>query len=262
MADADGIDREFRQRRCLVRELHAFFGRKRLDGLQSIDHQRVQIGRLPLQWKLMVFRQRQLTQVAHQPDQMAGLAVEIGDLGLIQRVNVIQGGAEIAFQDGQRRAQLVRDVRHQVVAQSLGVLQMSGHVIEGVCQLYHLLTAVRFDAHAKFPLADAVCGPRQIVDRRADDPGDHDAGPQPDHDGKDHEVDQTPRDFCAAGRHRSPIIERPAGSWLLGDSRRLTDIGRHHDGEELHEEDKEEHPSDHQAEANPEPIHVFPPARR
>ena len=188
-----------------------------------------QIGRLPLQWKLVVFRQRQLTQVAHQSDQVAGLAVQIGDLGLVQRIDVIQGGAQIAFQDGQRRAQLVRDVRHQVVAQKLGMLQIGGHLVEGVCQIYHLPAAVRFDAHAKFPPADAVAAfARSLIGAlttRAI------TMPAPNPTTMERIMKLTRRRaISAAGRHRSPIVEQPAGSRLLGDSRRLTDIGRRHDG--------------------------------
>ena len=45
----------------------------------------------------MAFCQRQLAQIVDQPDQVAGLPVQVGDVRFVQRIHVVHRGAEVAL---------------------------------------------------------------------------------------------------------------------------------------------------------------------
>ena len=145
----------------------------------------------------------------------------------------------------------MRNVRHQVVAQRFGVLQVGRHLVEGVGKLQHLAAAAGLDTCVQIARADVLRGPRQVRHRRADDAADHHAGHQSHHQGERHEVEQAP---CNLSLIRLAIRTRRARRLQRGRSaasRPILRIPVERDGEELHEEDEKQHTADHQAEPNP-----------
>ncbi len=136
--------------------------RKEFDG---ILHQGRHIDRTQRQRQLARLGLRQLVQVVDQAVQMARLVIEAGDLRLVQRVDIVQDRTQVALQHGERRAQFVRHVGQHVLAQLLGLLQVCGHVIEGLRQPDHLIAAFRRHPHRQIAGADLRGAGGQIVQR-------------------------------------------------------------------------------------------------
>ena len=74
---------------------------------------------------------------------MAGLLVEVSDLLVIQFVDMVKRGAQVAFQYGERRAQFMRNIGHQTIAQFGRPLQIISHFVESMGQVINFAAIVR-----------------------------------------------------------------------------------------------------------------------
>ncbi len=86
-------------------------------------------------------------------------------------------------------------IRHQIAAQGFGALKVNRHTVECFGKFDNLRGAANWDAHIQIAPADAVGGLRQFTYWRADNPADHHAACQPDHNGKAHPEEQSAGDF-------------------------------------------------------------------
>ncbi len=84
----------------------------------------------------------QLVEVLDQPGEDTGFVVDGGDLGLLQGVDAVEQGLEIALDHAERGAQFVGDVGHHALAQALLAVQVGGHAVEAGGQLADLVPAV------------------------------------------------------------------------------------------------------------------------
>ena len=99
----------------------------------DVADERDDVGGLALERQRAGIRQRQRPQILDQPRQHMRFLEQLRELPIVARIDAVEQTFEAALQDRQRRAQLVRDVGHQVAPQAVGVLQPLGHRVERAC---------------------------------------------------------------------------------------------------------------------------------
>ena len=118
--------------------------------------------------QLAGLRLRQFPQVIHQPGKLAGLVVQAGDFGLIQRVDIVQNGLQIALDDGERGAEFVGDIGEQVLTQDFGLLQLIRHLVERLGDIPDFLGAADLNPAGEIALPDGAGGVRQFGEGRGE----------------------------------------------------------------------------------------------
>jgi hypothetical protein len=125
------------------------FGRfePRLEHRADVADERGHIGRLPMQRKDPALRLRQRLQLLDQRGQDTRLLQHRKEVGVVARVDALDQALEVALDDGERRAQLVRDVGQETPPLLVVRLEALGHLIERAGEATDLRRPALGDAH-------------------------------------------------------------------------------------------------------------------
>ena len=134
----------------------------------DIGQQLGYIHRLPRHGQLTSLGQRQGAQVLHQPPQAARLVQGGGHVLLRRFVNPVEDAFQVALDDVQRVAQLVRNVGGEVAALLICARQLRGHPVEGDSQPLEIGRPVLRHTHAQIARGDGVRGGHHVGQRRGD----------------------------------------------------------------------------------------------
>ena len=119
------------------------------------------------------FRPWTASQVVNQPRQHPGVLEQPLQPLIVARVDAVDQAFELALDDGQWGAQLVRDVGHQVASCLVLRVEFGGHRVEGARHVAHPARAVPSDhARAKVAAGDPVGGGDEVRHRHGDAPQD------------------------------------------------------------------------------------------
>lgn len=173
LPDPNGIGPDRRQ---IVRqrdgERHPLGRRQFLEEGRNALDDRPDRHRPEIQAQLAGLGQRQLAQISDQAVQDERFVVEGRDLGLLQRVDIVQDRAQVALDHAKRRAQLVGDVGHQPAAGLLGLREIGGHGVERSGQVRYLRRPRDRRTLLQVALGNLARRCRQPAQRSRDAPGD------------------------------------------------------------------------------------------
>ena len=105
-----------------------------------------QVDRLRRQEQAGALRLGQRREVVEEPGEPHGLVVHRGEVGRLVREHAVLGGLDAPQEAVHRRAQLVRQVGHALLAQLLLVLQRLRQAVEGPGDGADLVVAAHLDA--------------------------------------------------------------------------------------------------------------------
>ncbi len=186
LANAVGVHIDHRRR---AQQFHAqgdaLGRRQRRKARRAVLYQPPQVGRLPVERQLARLGQSQLVQVAHQPRQVVGLVEQTRHLGLVEGVDAVEDGLQVAAQDVERIAQFVGHVGQQLPPQRLGLLQLPGHVVERLRHSPQLPAAAHPHPVGQIAGGNGLRAARQLLQRGQQRPTEHHAGQRAGHGGHD-----------------------------------------------------------------------------
>jgi hypothetical protein len=127
---------------------------------------------------------------------------------VVARVDAVQQPFEAALQDAERRAELVRHVRHQIAPLPISLGETLGHRVEGVCERAYRRRAVFADADRVVALGDAIGGVHHGAERPGSAAHDRDHRREDERPGQERQRAQ-----CDAGRtaEAGALRQQPAG---------------------------------------------------
>ena len=107
--------------------------------------------------------------------QALGLGDHTGEVFTVhlRRNGAVQNGLQIPFDGGQGGAEVVGDVGDEVLLVFLHLVQLVGHVIQGVGQITHLIVGVHGDAVVQVPGRVLVGAHRDLAQRQINGFGEH-----------------------------------------------------------------------------------------
>ena len=119
---------------------------------------------------LAAFELCDVQHVLHEPRQTPGLLRNDGQVMLVLALGdrVVQHAVNKALDAGHRRAQLMRNVAHELAARVVDGLQPRRHVVEGCGKPGQLFAAVHRRAGGKVPAAQLARRRADLLDRRGD----------------------------------------------------------------------------------------------
>lgn len=91
----------------------------------------------------------------------------------LRRNGAVQNGLQISFDGGQRGAEVVGDVGDEVLLVFLHLVQLVGHVIQGIGQITHLIVGVHGDAVVQVPGCILVGAHRDLAQGQINGFGEH-----------------------------------------------------------------------------------------
>ncbi len=194
-----------RPRRQVELQRNALFHQARGEPLRGAAHRVGQIDRLHVEGQRAHVGQRQFVQIVDQLGQRPHLGLQRGERRGRERAHAVLERFQLAAQDGQRRAQLVRDVGGQLAAHLLVGFERLGQPVEIAGQVADLVARAHLDPRRVIALGHAARGMGQAAHRRQ---------------------------HAAREQHRHPRREQhrqrgddPGGAQLLGQERLIGPLG-------------------------------------